>query len=193
VQGCLAWQRDGLRPPAEVVAATNAYRTEQDLLGAFIADCCRVAERFEAMATDLYRTYCGWCAENGEHPVAQRRFGMSLTKRGFLSERNSQSGRKQWRGIGLTERTERTEPDFPIDGNNAFTKRLIRKVRSVRSVRSVHSAARLWNWQAVDAPEPEPTPYDCGELADESTALAAIESHYRRPVAVVWPVEEHRP
>ena len=42
IQGCLAWQRTGLQPPAKIEAATQAYRDEMDVFGPFIAECCVV-------------------------------------------------------------------------------------------------------------------------------------------------------
>src|SRR5207237_1181559 len=40
VRGCLEWQRQGLGMPDVVKAATEGYRSEQDLLDAFIIECC---------------------------------------------------------------------------------------------------------------------------------------------------------
>ncbi len=40
VEGCLAWQRQGLGEPPAVADATNMYRAEEDNLGAFIEDRC---------------------------------------------------------------------------------------------------------------------------------------------------------
>ena len=43
--GCLAWQREGLRPPAAVTVATKSYRDEMDLVGRFIANDARSTRR----------------------------------------------------------------------------------------------------------------------------------------------------
>ena len=40
IEGCLAWQRDGLQPPAGVQAATEDYLAGEDIIGQWIADCC---------------------------------------------------------------------------------------------------------------------------------------------------------
>jgi len=39
IQGCLAWQCQGLHPPRQVLAATDAYRREMDPLAEFTAAC----------------------------------------------------------------------------------------------------------------------------------------------------------
>lgn len=100
VEGCLEWQKRGLDEPAEVTAATAAYRDEQDILGSFITDCCIVNPLAKVAAKNLYKAYVNWCEENGEHPLAQRNFGMRLTERGFTSQRGT-AGRHFWQGIGL--------------------------------------------------------------------------------------------
>jgi putative DNA primase/helicase len=138
VKGCLAWQREGLNPPAEVREATEAYRAEMDVLEAFIGECCTEEKHTKAKAGDLYRAYCEWCERSGERAETQRSFGMRLTERGL--ERYTNNG-MWYRGIGLlvpsTEGTEGTEPDFDIKAKkNAFAK-INTKVGSVGSVGSV--------------------------------------------------------
>ena len=101
VQGCLAWQRDGLPIPAAVQAATNAYREQQDIFAAWISDRCIESRTATASAADLYASYSAWCADNGERPEPQRRFGMRLTERGF--ERQRRMVGHFWIGIGLLQ------------------------------------------------------------------------------------------
>lgn len=83
VDGCLAWQREGLRPPASVREAVNAYREESDILGTFLAECCELAPEYSDTAKNLFTAYKEWCDETGERPVTQKRFGISLAERGF--------------------------------------------------------------------------------------------------------------
>ena len=42
VRGCLAWQREGLKPPDMVRAATEEYREGEDDIARFISECCVV-------------------------------------------------------------------------------------------------------------------------------------------------------
>jgi len=101
VEGCLLWQQEGLGEPEEVKAATEGYRAEMDVLASFIEDRCVEHERAAALATPLYREYQNWCEENGEQPVKQTKFGLSLRERGFQKALQSGSRLKMWRGIGL--------------------------------------------------------------------------------------------
>lgn len=112
VEGCLAWQKEGLGYPEGVKKATENYRSEMDILGDFIDECCEVGESFRAKASTLYGTYKEWCQEVGECYKNQRTWGRALTERGF--ERYSNNG-TWYRRIGIretqfTEGTEGTEP-----------------------------------------------------------------------------------
>ncbi len=113
VLGCLAWQREGLGVPPEVTAATETYRTEMDVLGAFIADCC--VERHGAVSTaaDLYEAYKVWSDRNGEHVLAQRAFGLKLKERNFEPLKGT-GGRRQWRGIGLLANNHGQDPAISL-------------------------------------------------------------------------------
>ena len=98
VEGCLDWQRNGLRPPQTVADALAEYRTEMDTLGEFIADRCVVMDHAQAAARDLYAAYRSWCDESGHQPVSTTRFGLILGERGFHKEKR---GTVRWLGIGL--------------------------------------------------------------------------------------------
>ncbi|MDY6986956.1 MAG: phage/plasmid primase, P4 family [Thermodesulfobacteriota bacterium] len=99
VEGCLQWQKDGLKCPADVKAATEQYKDEMDLLRGFLDDKCLLDENLKARARDLYGAYKEWCETNGEDPVAQRTFGMKLSERGLTRKR--WGGAHYWFGIGL--------------------------------------------------------------------------------------------
>lgn len=109
VRGCLDWQREGLRSPEAVKAATANYQQEQDVLAAWLADCCIVKRTADAKAADLYASYADWCEQSGEHPEPQRRWGMRLTERGF--QRQKRMAGHFWLGIGLLSMTHMTQDD----------------------------------------------------------------------------------
>ncbi|MBI4563844.1 MAG: hypothetical protein HY716_04020 [Planctomycetes bacterium] len=106
VRGAVAWYAEGLRDPAEVLAATAEYREEQDALAGFIEDCCIVLPPARASARDLYTAYTRWVEEKGTgDPVKQNAFGRRLADRGFRREKNrGDDNRIWWSGIGLRGR-----------------------------------------------------------------------------------------
>lgn len=81
VRGCLAWQREGLRPPDTVKAATEDYRRDEDLLGHFISECCLLSEAASVKAGQLYKAYQSWCEEMGHRPISGTRFGKEMKER----------------------------------------------------------------------------------------------------------------
>lgn len=139
VQGCLAWQRDGLPIPKAVHDATEEYREQQDILAAWLKDCCIVKKLADAKAADLYASYSAWCEANGERPEPQRRFGMRLTERGFQRQRRMVG--IWWLGVGLLEtdphaRYERNEPhsaEKQLEEKEAFPEAFIGEIDSFRS------------------------------------------------------------
>jgi putative DNA primase/helicase len=104
IEGCLEWQRDGLRPPASVRAATAEYRTAEDALAPFIEDCCIVEPQAKSSAGDLYKGYSAWCGANGERPIGKRGFGLRLDEKGLDSCRGTR-GTRYWLGIRLRSDT----------------------------------------------------------------------------------------
>jgi P4 family phage/plasmid primase-like protien len=141
LQGCRAWQEQGLGVPDEVQQATAGYRTEMDVLGQFIDECCLKGPKYQAKATDLYNLYKTWCDQQGVGYAVQRTWGMWLTERGF--ERYTNNG-TWYRGLGIREHAdEPTEPTEPTEGKNGIhsstnpSRDENRKVPSVPSVPSV--------------------------------------------------------
>jgi P4 family phage/plasmid primase-like protien len=101
IEGCLAWQRDGLGLPDPVKQATSEYRATMDVIGAFLVECCEEDPEGIAGATDLYTAYVAWCEQSREHPETQRRFGDALSERGYGLDRHPVTRRKIRRGLGL--------------------------------------------------------------------------------------------
>ena len=100
IEGCLEWQRDGLRPPVLVRAATADYRTAEDALAPFIEEYCIVDPQSESTAGALYKGYSAWCGANGERPMGKRGLGLRLEEKGFDSYRGTR-GVRAWMGIRL--------------------------------------------------------------------------------------------
>ena len=87
IEGCLEWQRVGLRPPPTVLAATDEYFEAEDALGRWIEECCeRIASHVETTAT-LFASWKAWAEANGEYVGSVRRFSDSLLNRNFARDR----------------------------------------------------------------------------------------------------------
>jgi len=105
LEGLRDRQRIGLAPPKAILAATQEYRDEQDLIGHFLADRCEIdpdlsKPRHSVTAAELYRRYNEWAKDAGYRPVSQKRLGQNLARRRFKSARDSR-GVRIWQGIRL--------------------------------------------------------------------------------------------
>jgi putative DNA primase/helicase len=90
IAGAVAWQREGLNPPAVVLDATREYMDEEaeDVLSTWLADCCDQSEtRMESKHSDLYRSYKNYCEQAGERPATSAQLGKELKRLGFEPKR----------------------------------------------------------------------------------------------------------
>lgn len=101
VQGARAWLQGGLETPGSVLRATEAYRGEEDHVGRFLADACKVGRSEWVSAADLRAAYEAWCLEVGEKPWSQRALGPELIKRGFDRAKAGHGNTKGWRGLDV--------------------------------------------------------------------------------------------
>ncbi len=66
VEGCLAWQEEGLNPPEAVQAATQEYADDADTMGRWLKDNCEVGDPDAWMgSTDLFHNWKQWNATRG--------------------------------------------------------------------------------------------------------------------------------
>jgi putative DNA primase/helicase len=81
VRGCLAWQRDGLRVPSFLHAATNTYRRDEDDVQQFIDDVCYIGAADSISTKELYKAYQAWCEDQGTRPMSKQALGRRISKR----------------------------------------------------------------------------------------------------------------
>lgn len=117
VDGCIAWQRDGLKPSRAVRAATEEYREEQDAIGGFLEDRCTInplKDQIHVSKGDLHREYLTWAGVQGESdPLTMRAFGERIRERGIEDGRHGDARTRIWKGLGLKapEHTRRDGAD----------------------------------------------------------------------------------
>jgi len=82
VRGCMAWngteEGSGLTEPAAIQAATDEYRSEMDVLSAFLTDCCVLHPTVTVIGAELYAAYVKWAEDNGDKPIGKKQFGSRL-------------------------------------------------------------------------------------------------------------------
>jgi putative DNA primase/helicase len=96
VEGCLAWQKDGLQEPAEVSAATRDYQSEQDLLAKFLQECCVLSPHARFQSGALHKAYVEW---SGDHEMTPKQLRKKLDDKRYSCTKST-GGRMYWHGIG---------------------------------------------------------------------------------------------
>jgi len=118
VRGCIEWQARGLNPPPEVLAATDEYKSEMDLIGVWIEECCATATQATASATALYGSYISWVKGNGGGPLSKTKFGLKMGESGFSKEK---SGTVVYHGIRLLDSSDSSDSSDSFQGSRANT------------------------------------------------------------------------
>ena len=103
VEGCLAWQREGLGAPEAVKKATKAYRNEMDVVGRFVADRCETGSGLETKSRELFTAFNAWCAQKHERAGSERLLAFRLRDLGYEKKRRKDA--HYWLGIGLRKAT----------------------------------------------------------------------------------------
>jgi putative DNA primase/helicase len=97
VRGCLRWQAEGLREPAEVTEASEDYRKEQDVFGAFLEEHCIFDHPgLRVKAGDLFARYKAWCESSKELVMTNTAFGIMMKDRGYEKKKSG-----DWWYIGI--------------------------------------------------------------------------------------------
>jgi P4 family phage/plasmid primase-like protien len=115
VEGCIAWQKQGLDEPKSVTEAVDEYRLEMNSIGQFLQDCCYVPmplrEDIKTQSSRLHEAYLRW---SGEHNITQTAFSTKLTEMGYRKKMGG-DGRNYWLGIGLVVTTSPTQDETTDD------------------------------------------------------------------------------
>lgn len=110
VEGCLMWQREGLKPPAEIQKATMEYRQEMDVIGSFIEQCCETGPGNAIGATELFKAYDKWAREMNEHSFTQTQFGRKI------ADKYEKEKKRTVRYLGITLKKEYREFSVKVPG-----------------------------------------------------------------------------
>jgi putative DNA primase/helicase len=90
LEGCAAWQRDGLSPPDVVVDASAEYFAEQDSIASWIAERC-----FPSTGTlpsgRAYTDWKAWALARGEDPGTEKRFSANMER--YFAKKRTNTGR----------------------------------------------------------------------------------------------------
>ena len=86
IRGCLMWQEERLNPSSAIEQSSSEYRKESDVLGLFIAECCKEGSDEKADQQTLFNRWRQWCSENGHQAGSKRSLTIRLEARGMNSK-----------------------------------------------------------------------------------------------------------
>lgn len=101
IDGCLAWRKLGLAPPASVLAATEDYMEMEDNLRGWMDECLTLAPESVSAPGELYASYVTYCEASKEHPWSKKRLMQALYQRDGLSAIR-EYGVRMVKGVALT-------------------------------------------------------------------------------------------
>ncbi len=83
LDGCLAWQREGLQPPRAVTSATDDYMAAEDAMGRWISEHTAKAANARVGSSEAFHDWRRWAEAAGEYVGSAKRFSQSLEARGY--------------------------------------------------------------------------------------------------------------
>ena len=103
VRGCLEWQKSGLGDARAIQAATKEYRQDEDSIGQFLAEKCKIATSKNVAKSSLYECYKSWAMENTEPLLDIKAFGQRVKAHGYMEGQARIAGKmaKVWRDMVL--------------------------------------------------------------------------------------------
>ena len=82
IEGCVEWQRDGLRPPEVVKDSTDEYLGAEDSLQQWLDECCEVGLGGFTSSKALFVSWSEWAEQSGEFVGTMKRLMAKLENRG---------------------------------------------------------------------------------------------------------------
>ncbi len=101
VNGAMAYEDQGLAPPAVVREATRVYFEEEDIFELWLSECCLRDVNAHANPTDLFNSYRCFTELMKEPTESDRAFRQRLKQIGFTRGSSSAKGGRYWQGLKL--------------------------------------------------------------------------------------------
>jgi putative DNA primase/helicase len=102
IEGCLAWQREGLNQPRTVIEATAEYLESEDSIAQWISERCGTGVDFRETTAILFADFVSWTKTCDIPAGSQRGFSDTLLAKGYQPWRNKIA--RGFQGIGLRAR-----------------------------------------------------------------------------------------
>lgn len=117
IDGCVAWQRQGLAPPDGVRAASSDYLEGEDILGQWLGERCDLGGSELTDFETLFGDWKSWCEANGGPAWGGKTFSKALDERGY--QRGKSGSTRGFKGITLRKKT--AEQNFKDAGRSNWS------------------------------------------------------------------------
>jgi phage/plasmid-associated DNA primase len=94
INGCLEWQKNGLKPPAAVREATEEYLQAEDTMSIWLDECCELVPSAFTTSTVLYGSWKAWAERN----VNGMTIGVPRARLNYVTTPSPSLGRSTSRG-----------------------------------------------------------------------------------------------
>ncbi len=101
IDGCLAWQRDGLNPPAIIRDATDQYLDHEDPVLQFFEDCGHRDPNAWESSADIWNRWKSWAESTGEYVGTRNRFTTKLKEKGLIPAKSGDGNTRGYNGLFL--------------------------------------------------------------------------------------------
>ena len=102
VDGCMLWQKSGLMQSQKIRDASLSYRSDCDVVGQWVDECCDLSLSATVETAALYSSYSLWSEGCGLRAMSRQTFGRRLSARGLHSM--TSNGSRRHVGIQLRNR-----------------------------------------------------------------------------------------
>jgi putative DNA primase/helicase len=107
VEGCRAWQREGMRTPQVVLDTTEQYFEDQDVIGEWLSECCDLSRGYVEGIGELFDSWRYWAEARREFVGSKRWLSQKLEDRGDGLLRTRTMTQRGFRGVRLKPAAEK--------------------------------------------------------------------------------------
>jgi putative DNA primase/helicase len=103
IEGCLSWQKEGMKPPEIVLKATEDIKEDFDSLADFFNICCIIGKEYKITHQYLYTAFQLWAMSVKRYPMSKKAFTQVCENREFERTDDIYINKKKFRGfVGIT-------------------------------------------------------------------------------------------
>ena len=103
LEGCLAWQQQGLNPPESVRAATHEYFKDEDPVQRWLDEVCVRDAQYTTPMLTLFRAWEDWAGARGEHIGNVKRLSQILLTKQYERVLEKKTRRSAIKGLAVRD------------------------------------------------------------------------------------------